>query len=531
MRKLFIFIMAGLFFFTGCGGNQAGNNSSFTPPEDNVLQLSSNRLLQSLDPIYVHSQMEIFLTSLVFEGLVKEKDGEIIPALAKDWQISENGASYTFFLNRGISFHNGRFLTADDIKFSWERALRFKAASSYIFANIKGYEEVISEETKELAGVSVLNDYTLRVDLKTPQANFLAGLAMPAASALNRLEIVEQGADFARPGSLFKPYPLPSGTGPFRFAEWLENKAVVLGSFDDYYGEKSKLSRIELALNLSSPDALIKLQGGNLDIVLDLTPGEIDFNLAHSGLETIMKPVRTINYLVCSPLIEPFNNEQIRKGIFAAVSSNSIIEKGLGNSGISPAEGFVNYWYNMEQGPISSSYQGKGAKEILEAAGYGEGGLPLPGLVLDCGPNEYEKKIALAIAQALNNAGFRVEIKSHSYSGLRQLILSGNTGFYLGEFSDKGGGMDSFFSEVIDPRWQGVIPPGSWSSLLEAGYTSFDDAKKEAFAEAEERLFNESVLYFLAYQQQYLAAGGHWVNISIPKKGGLDWEKIFPWFF
>lgn len=528
MRKLFCIVLMLLLLLTACNHGEDSENGLLPDSEAaHSLRLASSRLVQSIDPTYVRSEMEVFLASLAFEGLVKREGEELLPALARDWQISPDGLTYTFYLREDVLFHNGRPMTGDDVKFSWERVLRFKAASAYVFSNIQGYEDVLAERSRELSGVTIDGDYILQVHLKAPQANFLEGLATPAAYVLNRLEIVEQGADFARAGSLAQVYPPPSGTGPLYFAEWLQERHITLGAFADYYGEKSALQRLELSLDLSTQDALIKLMGGNLDMVLDLNQDDLELNLLSAGLKTLSKPVRTFNYLVCSPTAAPFDNPLLRQAVFEIVDALDIVALGLKQSGFDPEQGFVDYWYTLE-GVSRSLPAPPDAEVLLAAAGYGAEGQSLPRLVLDCGPNLHEQAIAQAIANALEEAGFGVEIRSHSYSQLRQLIHAGNTGFYVGEFSDKGGGLDSFFSEVCDARWQGVIPAGAWSSFIEGGYQRGGEAKKEQFKQAEASLRQGHVLCFLAYHKQHLAAGGQWTEMDIPPAGGLDWGKIFP---
>lgn len=520
----FLIILIVLFTAAGCSSNNDGNSASFIAPRSDTLRLSATNKVQTIDPAYVRSQMELYVCSLVFEGLVKLDGENILPALATDWSISDNGLEYTFNLNPDAVFHNGDQLRADDVKFSWERVIRYRASTAYVFSHIEGYDAVYSGATRELSGVTAVGNHTLRVRLKTAQPNFLSGLSHITASVLNRLELVNQGEKFAKPSQLFQTEadPLPSGTGPYRFGEWVGNHSISLGRFQEYYGGQAELRRVELNLRYSTTDALIYLYGSKLNGVLNVdAQSGSDRDLINKGFKVISDPVRTINYLVCSSSSEPFNNELVRRAVFEAVSGTDIIDKGLGGNGVIPAKSFSDYWYSLEDIPSVQIKTDNNANSLLAMAGYGgEDGRSLPALVLDCGPNQTDKAIAQAIADTLNSHGFRVTVKANSYSELRQLVLTGNTSFYLGEFTDKGGGLDTFYLEVVDSRWQAVIPGGSWSEYINQGYGA--QVNKQAyFSLAEEALKNQGILCFLAYQKQRAVLGAEWDDILILNNGGV----------
>ncbi|MEG1501309.1 MAG: ABC transporter substrate-binding protein, partial [Clostridiales bacterium] len=488
MKKTLLFLMIlcfGLFIFTGCEANVQETVVAPKPVKklDTTLMMYVSDQFETIDPAYVESEMELRMASMVFEGLVKEYDGVIRPALAISWNTSNNDREYTFQLRPDIYFHNGKKMTADDVKFSWERILRLKAPCSYIFSNIVGYENVIDGSDKLLSGVEIISDYQLKVRLKKPQENFLLLLSMPGAMVLDRLELVEHGIDFAKASTPFKEYLLPSGTGPYRFVEWIADQNLVIGSFTEYYGIQSTVDRMEFSFGLNDKDAFVKLAGDHFDCLLDVFPQSSDFNLSANGISLLSRPVRSFSYLVCNPDKEPFTDPKLREGLFNSISANDIIVKVRNGYGISPDGNFLDYWYSLDEGVLSKSRSTQKGKQILQNAGYGvAGGKAMPTLKLDYTLGNEQADEASAIAAALREVGFEVRLEGHTVKQMNDLIANGETSFYLADFNDKGGGLDAFFMEAIDSRWQGVIPAGSWSSDLSRAYNSSLDERKAIFS-------------------------------------------------
>ena len=305
---IIILTLVTILSLSACGStDNNGVGAVSSPVYNDVVKISVYQGIQSVDPAYAHSEEEIAIANLVFEGLVKEENGKILPSLAKNWDISDDGLSYTFYLKDKVYFHNGKEMTADDVKFSFERVLRQKLSGSYVFTNIVGAEKVLSGESKDLAGITTSGDYILEIVLTTPDNDFLSSLASPTAKVLDRLELVEQGVDFGRASTITAVYLLPSGTGPYRLAEWLEGKSLSLGSYDGYYGEVPYPDRIEYTFNNIEKDALLKLRAGTVSIVKNAYSARADlsekkmllFSLKNrNGFSVILLSIRRLRPLI-----------------------------------------------------------------------------------------------------------------------------------------------------------------------------------------------------------------------------------------
>lgn len=526
MRKqLLILIIFSLLGLCGllCGCANGADKDAVA--KDDVLQMYLTSPLETVDPAYAHSESELLVASEVFEGLVRNDNDRIVPALASAWEVSADSLTYTFHLKVDALFHNGKKVTAGDFKFSWERVLRVGAPSSYIFAGIAGADAVISGQSKDLAGVTAPDDYTLVVRLAAPSGNFLQLLAMPGASVLDRTELVSQGLDYGRAGTYGQPYPLPSGTGPFRLAEWIGGQSLALGRFSDYYGDVPYCRRMELFFDLTIKDAATELLAGKYDIVQDLLPSQIPLTSDDEDFVRLVSPVRVFHYLALDSEQAPFNNIALRQAILAIVRSPAVVSAAREGYAVTPKDGICGYWDDLAADAYSLDYSADLVRQNLLAAGY-PAGTALPSLKLCCGPGIENLKLANQAAFALKQFGFSVTVSQLSAKELRHAVKNGEAAMYIGDFVDKGGGLDAFFLEAVDPRWQGVIGAGPWSSLLSQAYAATGGSKQELFAQVEESLDQNAVLGLLYYKKTAMAVSRPWTGILIEKSGLLDFSAI-----
>ncbi len=507
---LCLLLSAAALLLCGCSDSQEGEaEGQVSAAYDDVLRISTDNAVESVDPAHLYSPTEIAIGKLVYQGVVAmDADGEIVAALARNWTVSEDGRTYTFHLHSGATFHNGNAVTAYDVKYSWERMLRQNSPSSYIFASVQGYDRIRSGNSTTLSGVEVLDDRTLTVTLSESDDQFLANLSLPAASVLNGEEITSQGDDFARPSDDRTAYALPSGTGPYRLTEWLTGESVVLGLYDDYYDADFEpvARRLEFYIGLERDMAVSRLIGGRLDVVTGLTPALISTDLERSGAIIRREPSRDFYFLVFNIFREPFNSAALREAAAASIDVEAILNEALGGSALAP-ESFVDYFYEQNQSEVSVTTDPAHAQEILAQAGYGisEENPVLASFQLDCGPSALEVAIAQICADSLRDLGFEVEVVSHSYRELRNLVRTGNTTVYLGSFTDDGGGLNSFFAQTVDHRRQNVIPYGNWTSDMLNGYEAYGGGERYLFDQAAQLLESSNVIRFLAYRDLYWA--------------------------
>ena len=163
---------AALAALVGCGGNKFSGGAANNP--DHVLSYPIPNNPTKLDPAAVEDGDTIEVLHQVFEGLVMyDENNELVPNLAESWTVSNDGLTYNFKLKAGVKFHNGREMTAEDVKYSWDRAAHKAVQSPTVegyMRDVVGFEDVWDGEAEGLSGVKVIDPTTIEVKIKSPKA-------------------------------------------------------------------------------------------------------------------------------------------------------------------------------------------------------------------------------------------------------------------------------------------------------------------------------------------------------------------------
>ncbi len=248
--------LAAALMFAACGGG--GPNGA--GPGRNVLHLYFGTDPASLDPIQAvdvyRGQMVVYL----YDGLVRLEDGKPVPNLAESWDVSDDGTVYTFHLRDDVRFHNGRKFTAEDVRYSFERALLPGSQSplTWVFDFIRGADDVVEGRASSLAGLRVVDPRTVEITLDQPFGPFLLLMAMPAAHIVPREEIETKGDQFSE---------APVGTGPWILQSWSHDDVIRLQANPRYHGGAPKMSGIEIRIIPETTTVIAEFERGNLDWV------------------------------------------------------------------------------------------------------------------------------------------------------------------------------------------------------------------------------------------------------------------------
>jgi ABC-type transport system substrate-binding protein len=203
----------------------------------------SGSFRDQLDPINPASF--IFLSEQLYDGLVSlDNEFNIVPALAEYWNKSYDGRIYRFELRQGVNFHHGEEVTAHDVKFSLERILEAETESPYsqvFLGRIEGAEDFHSGRAEDVAGIKVIDRYTLEIVWTKPYAMALYLMSMHFCKVLPQNRVLEKGEGF---------FQKPSGTGPFVFDHWirdarLDKVGVRLKRNEQYFEGSPHLDAVE----------------------------------------------------------------------------------------------------------------------------------------------------------------------------------------------------------------------------------------------------------------------------------------------
>ncbi len=365
---------------TGTGGGISSGGAVTT--NANTLRYALTAEATTLDPATVQDGTTIDLLQCIFEGLVKwDEKNRIVPGMAEKWEISPDGKTYTFHIRHNVKFHNGREMTAEDIKYSFERscdpATKSQTASDYL-KDIVGAADRIANKAgvSEISGIKVVDPYTLTITIDSPKPYWLGNMTYPTGYVVCKEEISRTGGAVSELSA--------SGTGPFKLAEFKSNYRVVLAANPDYYGGKPKVDFIERPVMIDANLRLNNYEADKLDIV-DLSPRDLDRISADPKMSSDLKefPRAATWYLALNQDApgSPFTKREVRQAFAMAIDKPEIIRvalKGkatLANAVVPP--GMDNYAPKITPLP----YDPAKAKALLAKAGY-PGGSGFPTLTL-----------------------------------------------------------------------------------------------------------------------------------------------------
>ena len=270
----------------------------------------------TLDPILHNGPVTGPLNAL-FGGLVRlDEDLNVIPDIARDWRVSQDGRVYTFNLRYNAYFHNGDWVTTEDIVYSWERATDPETGSPTARAylgDIAGVREKLAGEVDKISGVEALDLFTLRVTLSSPRPTFLHKLAHPAASVVDQSNV--EAGDLAQ---------RPMGTGPYKFVAWGSEQGLVLGRNRFYHLKPSK--PLGVVYRFDEDDPLSLYSSEQIDVV-SVSLAHVERARDPHGslfLDLVSAPTFCTHYLAFDTTVAPFDDVAVRRAFAQALDVDKI---------------------------------------------------------------------------------------------------------------------------------------------------------------------------------------------------------------
>jgi oligopeptide transport system substrate-binding protein len=461
----------------------------------------------TLDPAHSTSTDSGVVVLKVFEGLVRFEPEtlEIVPAVAESYDVSPDGLTYTFRLREGVKFHNGREVTADDFRYSFERVLDRQTRSErrWVLEEIEGAEEFSGGEAEAVSGIEVLGKYVLRLRLRRPFAPFLAQLCMEGASAVPREEVEKWGEDFTSH---------PVGCGPFRFVSWKHDVEVVIEAFDEYFGGPPKLRRVEFKVLPETSVALEEYLAGEVDFMDQLPPGRVVDLREKYPDEVKIWPILATYYFGFNHEKEPFKgNRKLRQAFNYAVDRKGIcdvINEGVpvpATRGVLPP-GMPGYDPELK----GYNYDPEMARRLLAEAGYPNGeGLPVITLWYNTDPGH--QRICEYVQHCLKKVGVRVKLKNIDTAAYWQAMYAGEPAFFrtgwIADIPDP----DNFLYTLLDSKQFGAAGNATWYSnpefdrLVERARSSTDWTERERLYREAEKLAVEDAAWLFVYYYRDVA--------------------------
>lgn len=193
----------------------------------------------TLDPAFVEDNFGVTVSYQLFDGLLQYGPHlSILPALAKNWEVRNEGRIIRFFLRADAYFHHGRRVSTEDVVFSISRLIKLDPAPSILphLLKIEGAEEFRQGKASSVTGLEVTDETQFEINLIEPYAPLLSALAMYQAAIVPKDSVTQKGNDFGK---------APVGSGPFKFSQWQPNEVIRLEKNPDYYAGSPYLGAIE----------------------------------------------------------------------------------------------------------------------------------------------------------------------------------------------------------------------------------------------------------------------------------------------
>ncbi|MBI2172149.1 MAG: peptide ABC transporter substrate-binding protein [Chloroflexi bacterium] len=332
----------------------------------------------TLDPAIAQESQSIQYIMQLYSGLISfGPDLALKAEVAKGWEVSGDGTVYTFTLRENARFHDGRKVTAQDVKYSWERAaghtlspIASPTVGTYL-DDIVGVADVIQGKATEISGVEVVNEATLKVTIDAPKAYFLAKLSHPVAFLVDRSNVE------ASTGSLAPWWLTPNATGPFSMNTWEPGRLLVLDANKDFYGVPPAVPHVAFYLFGGVPTQMYKT--GEIDIA-HVFPDELSEIRAPANplsKEMVETPELSLFYVGLASDKPPFNDPLVRRAFLMATDRQKLLTDIYSDSQ-TLSQGFMPTGlpgYNPAVPPIP--FDPAKAKELLAQSSFkGPEGLP-----------------------------------------------------------------------------------------------------------------------------------------------------------
>ena len=516
----------------GDGGGGLGITGSSSEPIDegdikNVLRLASGDPV-TMDPHLAGDSLSAEYIVEIFSGLVTiTPDLSLGLDLAESWEVSDDGLTYTFVLRPDIVFHNGRRVTADDVKWSIERAssrvplgaTRPSTTALAYLGDIVGVRDNFFGLAEGVSGITVVDDRTLTMRLTEPLPPdlFLSKLTYPTAFVVDRQQLEANPRNWTR---------RPNGTGPYRLAEWRLGERIVLEANDRFHLGAPSVDRVLYLL--SGGSTLTRFENDELDVAF---VGLADIDRARdpqSDLNPLYTafPQFTISYIAFNTNVPPFDDANVRRALALSIDRKKIAEVTFNNM-LAPATGILPPQLPAyTPGDKTFPFDPDAARAALAASKYGSAENLPPIVLTEVGGGAAARVDTQAfLEQWRNELGINVEIRQTDFAtflddqdaGRLQMFNAG----WIMDYPDP--------EDILDLKFH------SASSLNDVGYSNpvvdrlLEQARVERDTTVRIRLYKEAeqlIIDDVAWIPLYFSQAHVVVNAAV--KGWFEPPMVIP---
>jgi peptide/nickel transport system substrate-binding protein/oligopeptide transport system substrate-binding protein len=517
MRRLFLLVLPAII---ACGGG-----SESAPTRKTIIDSRDTYDPRSLDPALSTDVPTGRAVAYVFDGLTRfTPDAKVVPGLAKSWEVSADGITYTFHLRTGVKFHDGRAFSATNVVNSFQRVLdpKTKGGRGWPLYPIKGAEDYAAGKATTISGMAAPNDSTVVITLKEPFSIFPKLLAMPVTSVVPD----NPPTDFGQK---------PIGTGPWKFVEWKHDDYLRFAKNADYFDGAPKTDSLMARIIPEASTATAEFEAGNVDVlnVPDEAGKSWQVDPEKKKLLT-SAPALRFWYVAINTTRGPLKDARVRQALNYAIDvpttlSQVMAGRGAVANGVIPP---ILGGYDPNRKPYG--YDVVKAKQLLAAAGFASG----IDVELWAATTDQSPRLSQTIQANLAQAGIRAKIVQRDASSMREAARKGQTDLALKEWWADYPDAENFLYPLLHSKNKGVGGNVSFYSnpkfdaLVDSAHREQDETKRNSlYTRADQIQFDDApMIYLFFYKDMYAVQpwikgftvpavfnGQRWTDVTISK--------------
>jgi peptide/nickel transport system substrate-binding protein len=442
--------------------------------------------VSTFDPHFATDSATEVLNKNLYNNLVRfTAKMEIVPDLARKWEVSQDGLTWTFDLRDGVKFHDGTPFTAEAVKVNFDRLLDEKTGSPRrsVLAMIKAIE--------------VLGPTKLRITTTYPTGSFLQQLAHPVAAIISPAAIAKFGKDLSRN---------PVGTGPFKLVDWTSGDKIVMEANASYFEGAPMVKHLVWKIVPEDSSRTMLIESGQTDVAFRIPVADVARLRSKPDITVVEGPTVMTMYVALNNSRGPLKDVRVRQAINYAIQKDMLVKEIVGGMGI------------VADAPISQSTWGyakigtypfnrEKAKALLKQAGYANG-FELE-LWTTVGRYLMDRQVAENLQAQLGEVGITVKLRPWEFQALMAEVKKGQFDAVLLGWSPSTGDADQGLYPVFHSS---QFPPNSnrafYSSpkvdklLIDARQATNPRSRLELYRQAEQFIMDDAAWLFLFYPKQ-----------------------------
>jgi len=472
--------------------------------DESVLRLNNGTEPTSLDPSIGFDQVSWDPLNNLMEGLTRLDQEHLAgPGAAEDWDISDDGLTYTFYLREDANWSNGDPVVAEDFAYAWKYMLEPETASPAAFLAyfIEGAEEFNSGDgSADDVKVTAVDEKTLEVVLAQPTGFFLDVLTNPAFFPINH-KVAEEDPKWHAEAETFV------GNGPFKLESWDHDEEMLFVKNEHYWdADAVKLENIHFAMVNNTNTQYQMFESGELDTAE--IPPELSDQLI-DGDDVFIGSSGGLEFFRFNLEMEPFQNKKIRQAFSYAINRDDIAEFVVKN-GVEPAYSFINPGYTSPTGEDFRDVNGdltafdpEKAQELLEEGMAEEGYDELPEITLSYNTSDTNKAVAEAMQSMLKeNLDINVKLENQEWNvfaeAQQELELQFSRSSFINDYNDPVNFLESFITDSYMNRTG--FSNADYDEFIAKGKSETDEEVRwENLYEAEKLLAEEMIALPVRY--------------------------------